>query len=376
VPQADQVVASTFAIHVTYTCPLTCAHCCFSSGPRVKDRLDVEATIGIIEALDTDTIRMVAFTGGEPFLLGTNLVRLVACASRRGFTTRVVTSAYWASSETETDRLLGRLAAAGLNELSISWDDYHEQQTSVRVTFDHVRRAFACSKSLGLTAAINIVQDHDSSWTAERVKKDLGLPPESREHIVESPLNRTGRAVSELSDRRRRQVRFLGPCPYVLTGPTLSATGKLLACCGVIPNMERLTLDKQPRPETLMKRISDGDNSALLNALYLRGPYAILEWISQAAGKPIPSKEEVGGNCEACRILLDTPSYTEQLDSVLEAKRDEISGERAVLGTMGILNSKSGLMQLWHEGADTLDLPLPSPQGPGGPAGASPRTEP
>src|SRR5882724_8786815 len=117
---------SSFAFHVTYTCPLTCAHCCFGSSPEALDRLDPQYVIDCIAALPAE-IKLVAFTGGEPFLHGANLVRYVERAKSRGFTTRIVTSAYFGKTVPIAEAKLRPLSKAGLDELSISWDDYHEE---------------------------------------------------------------------------------------------------------------------------------------------------------------------------------------------------------------------------------------------------------
>ncbi|MFE4822249.1 radical SAM protein [Streptomyces sp. NPDC056704] len=190
------VAVDSFAIHVTYTCPLSCAHCCFSSSPKNRDRLHFEHIRETIQEIPRDT-RLVAFTGGEPFLLGKQLDELVKLATSLGFTTRVVTSAYWAKSpRSALDRLL-QISQAGLSEISISWDDFHEEF----VPFSCIKSAYAAAKELGLTAAINTVQAANSRWTAKRIAEELGLPADHEDIFSESPLNLTGRAESELRAR-------------------------------------------------------------------------------------------------------------------------------------------------------------------------------
>jgi hypothetical protein len=353
---------SSFAIHVTYTCPLTCAHCCFSSGPKVRDSLPLELIGDAIRALDASTIKVVAFTGGEPFLLGNRLDTIVNEAHARGFVTRVVTSAYWARDPSFAQERLTRLHRAGLNELSISWDDFHEEQRTAKVTFEHVFNAFWAAKDLGLTAAVNIVQSANSRWTAERVRTELGLDPESSEVVLESPLNLTGRAETELADAGLRPQRYVGPCPYVITGPTLSAKGKLLACCGVIPHTDALVLDDDFRPENMAAAIKAGTESVLLNWLHLRGPYAILEWISERYQIPIPPKSDVGGNCEACQLLFHTKEYAERVHAAVIEKADDISGELSVLKALGFFETgaEKSIMRLWQDGSTIVDnAPLP-----------------
>lgn len=352
---------SSFAIHVTYTCPLTCAHCCFSSGPKNNESLPIEMILDSIRVLDVSSIKMVAFTGGEPFLLGKQLDNLINEAHMKGLVTRVVTSAYWARYPSIAEKRLTELRDVGLDELSISWDDFHEDQKTAKITFEHVHNAFWAAKNLGMKVAINIVQAAKSRWTAERVKSELGVDPESIEHIVESPLNLTGRAEEELADAGLRPERIVGPCPYVLTGPTLSAKKKLLACCGVIQHTNELVLDDDFKPENLSSSIESGIKSPLLNWLYLRGPYAILEWMSNKYGLSIPKKEAIGGNCEACHLLFHQKEYSEKIPNAIEEKKDEIMDELFLLNELGFLGNKNfagkegAIMNLWLDGSSLLD---------------------
>lgn len=340
------VPRTSFAVHVTYTCPLACAHCCFSSSPQNRDRLHVDHILATLDALDPE-IRLVAFTGGEPFLLGRDLDRLVQRASERGHVTRIVSSCYWARSRESARKRLGLLVDCGLNELSISWDDFHE----AFVPFDRVKAAYVEAKALGLSVAINTVQARDSRWTRGRIAGELGLSPEvAREAILcESPLNLTGRAKEELADAGLRTRRSLGPCPYVLTGPTLSAKNRLLACCGVIPETPALVIDDDFRPDQLTRDLERASRSALLNWLYLRGPYAIMEYISQEYDVPLPAKSEVGGNCDACNHLFTTPDMLKHIEAATQKKANELSSELHVLDALGLLQPDR-LLRLWGPG--------------------------
>jgi hypothetical protein len=343
---------SSFAIHVTYTCPLACAHCCFSSSPSNRDRLPVDHILGAIDGLNAAEVGLVAFTGGEPFLLGKDLVNAIARAKGRGFKTRVVTSAYFGKHEETARKRLEEVRSAGLDEMTISWDDFHE----AFVAFDAVATVFRLARELGIRVGINVVQARDSFWTAARVRERLGLPEDSPECIGETPLNHTGRAETDLTEAGLRPKRYLGPCPYVLTGPTLSAKNKLLACCGVIPHTDALTLDPDFRPENLNAAIEKGLRSPLLNWLYLRGPYAIMEYVSARFGVAIPAKESIGGNCEACKLLFETPEVVRHLDEAVALKAAEIEGELGMLAALGWLSPEK-LQHLWQDSSLVLDRP-------------------
>lgn len=285
---------------------------------------------------------MVAFSGGEPFLLGTQLVKAVHEANSHGFVTRVVTSAFFGKQPTIAEKRLLELREVGLKELSISWDDFHASF----VSFDCIYNTFWAAKSLGINVAVNVVQANNCQWTAERVRKELGLQSKPDEKIQGSPLNITGRAQFKLKDSVLLPIRLLGPCPYILTGPTLSAKNKLLACCGVIPETKSLILDSKFRPENMEQAIKKALQSTLFNWLYLRGPYAIMEWISDRYNISIMSKDTISGNCEACQLLFSNKEIAERIPNALKEKATEIASELHVLDALGWLEPEV-FMRLW-----------------------------
>jgi Radical SAM superfamily len=349
----SSVPLDSFAFHVTYTCPLACAHCCFSSNPQNRDRLHIDHIRATIDQIPEGT-GLIAFTGGEPFLLGTHLIDLVQRAASRGATTRIVTSAYWANTRDAADRWLQPLSQAGLNELSISWDDFHEEF----VDFSNVKNAWSSAKSFGITVGIGTVQAANSKWNTQRIRTELGVAEDERLCQGEMPLNLTGRAVEALKDAGLRQHRSLGPCPFVLTGPTLSAKNKLLACCGVIPETDQLVLDDDFRPENLRAAIEKGMRSALLNWIFLRGPYQVMEWIGNRWNVAIPPKSEVGGNCEACARLFTTPGIREHVVEAANEMAKSIADEMTVLDALGLLNP-DGVLGLWQKEAQVHDSGSP-----------------
>ncbi|KNY26017.1 radical SAM protein [Pseudobacteroides cellulosolvens] len=345
---------TNFAFQVTYSCPLSCAHCCFSAGPHNKDRLSLNVIKDTIKALKSSNVKLIAFTGGEPFLLGKDLIDAVAYAKENGFSTRVITSAFFAKDLNKTQTALIPLKESGLDELSISWDDYHEEF----VSFNCISNAYKVANQLGIMTGINVVQSAKSRWTKERVERELGRDLSPNDIILESPLNLTGRAGEKLKDSTHRPERVIDPCPYVLTGPSLNPQNKLLACCGVLPVVDELILDPKYHPENLILTLESAKTSTLLNWLHLRGPYEIIKWICNRYFISLIDKNELGGNCEACRILYETKKFSEKLPSALVENSKKVFDEMQLLSILG-LHKPVSILNLWKEDSIIIDPPHP-----------------
>ncbi|MER9684680.1 hypothetical protein NKJ76_26220 [Mesorhizobium sp. M0029] len=299
----------------------------------MRDKLDPSLVLTAIAALPDD-LSLVAFTGGEPFLHGAHLVKYVQAAHERNFRTRIVTSAYFGSTGAAAASKLRPLAKAGLDELSVSWDDFHEEF----VKFDAVANVVNAAIELGISTAINCVETADSRWTRVSILEALGENAGRLAVVAESHLNLTGRAEVELADRPAKANGYLGPCPYVLTGPTLSAKGKLLACCGVIPDTDRLSIGTEFEPADIPDLIHKSFSNPLLVWLFLRGPYSLVKEIALRRGIELPSADGIGGNCEACKILLTNPTFLSGIDDVLKDKLSALANEMLLLESIGFLN--------------------------------------
>src|SRR4051794_10681475 len=117
----EPVIMSPTAVTIlaTYNCTAACEHCCFDSHPGIKTRLSLSQILSFIdEAASFGTIQLVAFSGGECFLLGKDLERAIRHATAYKFTTRCVTNGYWAKSPDRAQERVARVHAAGLKEIN------------------------------------------------------------------------------------------------------------------------------------------------------------------------------------------------------------------------------------------------------------------
>ncbi len=145
---------------LTHRCPLHCPYC---SNPLALvsrgDELAVDDWIRVLEEAARLGVLQVGFSGGEP-LLYPELPTLVAVARRVGLYTNLITSAVGL-----TEALLGRLIAAGLDTIQISFQsDGAEQADAIAGTRAHERKIAAANmvRAAGLPWSANVVMHRNN----------------------------------------------------------------------------------------------------------------------------------------------------------------------------------------------------------------------
>lgn len=316
------------AVVINSTCPLECAHCCTNSGPNRKDRLRLSQFERVFGSLAVSgQFKSVVFTGGEPTLLGKDLCSAIAMCKKGGWTTRLVTSASWATTPKRAKDLLDQLSNAGLDEISFSWDDAHEDF----VPIDRLKRAWIAAKSYTFSV-VTIANTHGpkSKWTPVTIQAALGerIPilrgdaegfkqfatsqHATRYGIVNQHLQRIGRGAKgvprEAVGRRDARDPMDLTCPSSIENPALSAKGHLVACGG-------MELDGNPfldfgdvtaRDAAIV--YSEAHKNIVAQAIRYLGPGAVMTFVAHEEG------EDVGGNdfisiCEICQDLTSKPKW-------------------------------------------------------------------
>lgn len=326
------------AIHLTYQCPLTCAHCCFSSDMYQKDALSADTIIQLIdEAVRLPTINAVGFTGGDPFLHPETLEAGLRHASDLGLETRVVTSGYWAINPDKAKARLRPLVDAGLDELCISYDESH----LAYVKEQSLLNAYRSAEHFGIKTTIYMSTDAGDRVDQRYVREKLGvLQPQDNPRllIIESQVTSTGRAVETASPEKRksraeRPKTYLGPCPSMLRQPAVTPTGDILPCCGTIPLREGLRIGSIHETS-----IDKAMNGAFRNDLYkwiaLEGPVAVLKAATAKTTHPL-CDGDFDGICHACDVLFSSPEYMALAEQAAEDIVDSLAIQEAVLAAAG-----------------------------------------
>ena len=162
----------TLSLIVTHRCTAACDHCCFHCTPEVEDHIPIPNIYRYIdEASEIDSVQVVVFTGGECFLLGSELDKLVKHASGYGHNTRFVSNGYWGFSPAAARKRLDKLVACGLTEANFSTGDQH----GVYVKPEYVRNGAVAACDLGLDTVVTIELFQESKFPIDDFLNDANV---------------------------------------------------------------------------------------------------------------------------------------------------------------------------------------------------------
>ena len=155
---------TSLSIFVDYRCNFNCDHCSVGSTSNSTSPLSLDSSKEILNRGRELGFRPAAFTGGEPTLALDNLITLIKHAKSVGYITRVVSNGWWAKDEDAASLMLTKLKTARLDEINMSFDDFHldlpkERWKAEQRNLINVARA---SSSLGMKFGIRIIKKRNS----------------------------------------------------------------------------------------------------------------------------------------------------------------------------------------------------------------------
>lgn len=307
-----------------------------SSAPdRSDNSLSFDQIRAAVTSLHTKTpLQVVVFAGGEPLLLGNDLLDAVALCDSLGIVTRVVTNAYWATSISAARRLTNVLREAGLAELNISCDDYHLPF----IPFERVEFAWQASKNMGFTAVIIATcacptSTITPSFIMDRLEEDLPLrfdtdgysiprgafdPDGTYYGMSNGKVQLIGRARTTLDhtitvSRNAGADDLKHACPWALRNPAVTPENRLVACCG-IELMHNSVLDFGSLDASDASSLLEiADDMVLPNSIALFGPKYLMDFV-RARSPKIAWRERYGSICEICEDIVNRDEVLSCLD--------------------------------------------------------------
>lgn len=238
----------------TYQCNLNCPHCCVPI--EWADRLDVAVAVRFLDEAHAFGIRVLGFTGGEPFLYPEFLYRLCRRASELGFRfDKVPTNGVWFRDRGHLDQVLGRLRESGFDgKLGLSVDKFHGVKTAALGDFCRAaRRIFQRDNIISLSYASRardqglepvhvlareldaVVDWSDVLGRFMLVSRDFTMAI-NWNHLA--PVERAERLTGAWDSQWFEEDYCEGPGQALIVNPR----GEVKPCCGFASDLDALTI--------------------------------------------------------------------------------------------------------------------------------------
>lgn len=300
----------------TRTCPLSCEHCIIESSPKAIGKIDYHAAAAMLPAIARHT-NMVCFTGGEPLLYFSEIVKLIQAAKKLNLRTLVVSGAGWVREPEVAQSRMTRLKEAGLDELCVSADRYHE----VHSPRERAHLLVESAQRAGIDVMVRGVVGAHQRSCEEKARFAPG-------DVVYDP----GRLVRLGAARNLPKEHFhyweqppTGRCKIALW-PVIEPDGNVYTCCG--PSRYA----KQPSPLTLGNVneepldliLTRAAQDPLLQALALIGPHGLLQLLEKRPETEhlVPIRPEYTGLCELCFDITESLEIVAAARALLAQNKD------------------------------------------------------
>jgi hypothetical protein len=331
---------SSLVLSTTYKCPVKCRYCGAECSPENNERLSYNDMISFIDQVYTfGKLHLVVFTGGEPFLLGNNLLRSVKYCSDKGLTTRIVTNAYWAKTPLLAKRIIKKYIDAGLSEINLSCDDYHQEH----IPIENIKYANEACLEFNLPCLIGHKVMKDCKISIEYLEEFLGYRLARFDPGKVNPDNNvisSGYTVP-LTDNMHlipdedilypeTDHHWKGPCTSILKHVIITPRKELSICCGMISRKVREIFYGPIDGRTNLKEaIVLAHQDLIVNWLALEGPYGIMKFILNKA-PDIPFRKKYVSICHLCSEIFTREDCRMVLLKYGHEKCLEISLERSL----------------------------------------------
>ncbi|WP_328674218.1 radical SAM/SPASM domain-containing protein [Streptomyces sp. NBC_00328] len=309
------VPAAGLLATLTRRCPLSCAHCSTSSGPRGEDT-PAEALRRFVGGFaPDDRPEVLMLTGGEPLLRPALVADLAALAAAAGTRTSVLSGMFFAADGRVPARILRSLRHVA--HFSASIDVFHEREVPRAAVF----RAMHRIRESGIDVSFHVAgTPADDAYLAD-ITASIRTEFHDQAAVLVNHIRPVGRAAGWAS---ARAVRFRGaaeesssespPAPCAMAAwPTVAFDGTVAACCN------QRVVDARPVPEHLRLGHIAQDDWAAIRRRCQASP--VLRTIRTAGV----------GSCADCRSLARRPAA---LDAA------ERSGSRPAAGAMDALGAR------------------------------------
>lgn len=299
------------SIVTTDRCTARCVNCCFQCSPKGEKMLSFNDMKRAIDECIAkyESIKLIVFTGGECFLLGKDLDKIIEYANSKQLFTRVVSNGYWARSFKKTYQRLLELKIKGLTELNLSTGDEHLEW----IPKDNIVNAIIAASKLDLVVAVNVECHNEESTKENCLTSDIRL----RKYISKENSKLkifSGKWISfdgsEDNNPTSNQnsinstINLNDKCTSLFNTVTLYPDFKVYACCGLTSKGNPYLYLGDSSKHSLDTLYESQFNDFMKIWLYTESPKEVLKFCYSKKEIPFTGFENTH-ICEICKEIFN-----------------------------------------------------------------------
>lgn len=301
----------------TQRCNLACVHCHATKGEQAL-------SLGFTKKFLLDSkkrgIDRMGFTGGEPFLAGDFLCKIIEFAVKEGFVfDRITTNGVWYKNRSQLKEALGRLSRAGYDgSICVSVDAYHRQDINKLSHF--IKTAQEMWSRPDMVSIVYVTgRDAETKSKLNKLARLLGARLHgfggSHPHIKSarifisigrielSPVGRAGRLKDPWDGKWFKEDFCKGPGNVFF----VESDGSVKPCCGYASDLDIFTVGNI-KTDTVRGMLKNIRKNRVLYAIFKLGLSRIRNRLIEL-GFVFPGK--TSNHCFFCRyILTEAPGAT------------------------------------------------------------------
>lgn len=330
---------SSLVLSTTYKCPIQCRYCGAECSPENQERLSLHDMLNIIDQVYAfGKLRIVVFTGGEPFLLGRDLLRCVEYCAEKQLATRIVTNAYWAKSPRLARKMINTYKEAGLSEINISCDDYHQEF----IPLERVKYANDACMEFELPCLVGHKVMKGCTITLEYLEEYFGYKLARFDKKHKNPDNNvisSGYTVPIAENMHlipdeeilypETDYQWKEPCSSILQRVIITPRKELSICCGMMPRKVPEIFFGPLSQKSLEETIVMAHQDLIANWLALEGPYGLMRFIV-SKNPNLSFRKRYVNICHLCSEIFTRNDCREILSKYGNEKSLEVSLERSL----------------------------------------------
>jgi MoaA/NifB/PqqE/SkfB family radical SAM enzyme len=306
---------ANIALTLTYRCPLKCRICLIEAGPDRKGDMSLDEALSYLEQLQTLDTGTIALTGGEPFLVYDLLLKTLQQATKLGLVTSTGTSAYWAKTKEGAHELLEPLRTYGLNGISFSADEWHQEFVPLEYVKNGIEAAREIGfKKVGLQTTITPRGEHMKTTVSKLKSMGCDL---SEVFFVETPATISGRAATHIPPAqflyffKAEEMKI--PCRFVGTILAIMPDGWVYPCCNAYPAG---LIVGNAKYQSLREIVETLENNPLIQMLSRSGINELARTVKEH-NLGYEFREKYASICHLCYDILRDRKLTERIYSTL-----------------------------------------------------------